>query len=148
MDKRVKWCLTAALSLILMLTMVFSVAGIAGMFGTPGMVALGSDGAAVEKAENTMTVKAKKVTVKYSKLKKEKQTISKKKAFTVEDAVGEVTFTKKSGNKKITVSSSGKVTVKKKLKKGSYKVKVKVKAAGDENYKSKSKTVTLTVKVK
>ena len=46
-------------------------------------------------------------------------------------------------------TKTGKITVKKGLKKGTYKVKVKVKAAGNANYKaSKEKTVTVTVKVK
>ena len=63
-------------------------------------------------------------------------------------AKGTVTYTKKSGSKKITVSKAGKVTVKKGLAKGTYKVKVKVKAAGNTNYKAKTKIVTFTIKVK
>ena len=48
-----------------------------------------------------------------------------------------------------TVSSkTGKVTVKKGLKKGTYTVKVKVIAAGDNEHDSASKTVTFKVKVK
>ena len=63
---------------------------------------------------------------------------------------GAKTYVKKSGNKKITIAKkTGKVTVKKGLKKGTYKVKVKVKAAGNANYKaSKVKTVTFKVIVK
>jgi hypothetical protein len=99
---------------------------------------------ATAKAANPMTVKAKTV-----KAKAKKKTIIKKaKAFTVKKAQGKVTFKKTSGNKKITVSKAGNVTVKKGLKKGkTYKVKVKVKAAGNDNYKSAAKTVTLKVKV-
>ena len=41
---------------------------------------------------------------------------------------GTITYVKKSGNSKITVAKDGKVTVKKGLKKGTYKVKIKVKA--------------------
>ena len=41
---------------------------------------------------------------------------------------------------------NGKVTVKKGLKKGTYKVKVK--AAGNKNYKAATKTVTFKIKVK
>ncbi|MBR6160062.1 MAG: cadherin domain-containing protein, partial [Lachnospiraceae bacterium] len=44
--------------------------------------------------------------------------------------------------------NSGKLTVKKGLKQGTYKVKVKVKAAGNKNYDKATKTVTVTVKVK
>lgn len=42
----------------------------------------------------------------------------------------------------------GKVTVKKGLKKGTYKIKVKVSAAGDANHKKAAKNVTVTVRVK
>ena len=60
---------------------------------------------------------------------------------------GTRTYTKASGNSKITVNkSTGKVTVKKGLKKGTYTVKVKVKAAGNEYYKASTKTVTFTIK--
>ena len=73
--------------------------------------------------------------------------IAKAKAFKVTTAKGKVTFKKAKGNKKIAVSKAGKVTVKKGLKKGTYKVKVKVTAAGNANYKKATKTVTLKVKV-
>ncbi len=43
---------------------------------------------------------------------------------------------------------TGKITVKKNTKKGTYKLKVKVTADGNQNYKSAGKTVTVTVKVK
>ena len=62
---------------------------------------------------------------------------------------GTLTFKKKSGNKKIKISKYGTVTIKKKLRKGTYKVKVKVTAAGNNNYKASStKTVTFKIKVK
>ena len=56
----------------------------------------------------------------------------------------------KVGGKKITVNKkTGKVTLKKGLKAGTYKVKVKLTAPAGKNYKAaKAKTVTLTVKVK
>ena len=66
----------------------------------------------------------------------------------VSKAQGKLTYKKSGGNKKITVSAEGKLTVKKGLKKGTYKVKVKVTAAGNKNYKAGSKTATVTVKVK
>ena len=44
--------------------------------------------------------------------------------------------------------TTGKVTVKKKLKKGTYKIKVKVTAAGNSNYKALTRTVTFKIKVK
>ena len=46
-------------------------------------------------------------------------------------------------------SKTGKLTVKKGLKKGTYVVKVKVRAAGNSNYKaSAAKNVKYTIKVK
>ena len=102
----------------------------------------------INKAANPMTVKGKTAAVKYSAVKKKAQTVAAKNAFTVSKAQGKVTYKKTGGNKNITVSSAGKLTVKKGLKKGSYPVKVKVTAAGSGNYKSASKTVTTTVKVK
>lgn len=102
----------------------------------------------VTKNANTLTVKAKKPTIKYSKLKKKNQTIARKNAISVSKAKGTVTYKKASGNKKITVSKVGKFTVKKGLKKGTYKVKVKVTAAGSNAYKAATKTVTVTIIVK
>jgi thioredoxin-related protein len=80
-------------------------------------------------------------------VKKKNQTVKAAKAFTVSGAKGAVTYKKVSGNKKITVAANGKITVKKKLKKGIYKVKVLITAAGDVNYESGSKEVTLTIKI-
>ncbi len=104
----------------------------------------------INKAANTLKVSGKTATVKYSKLKSAKQTL---KASSVikytSKGQGIRTFTKVSGNSKITINkSTGKVTVKKGLKKGTYKVKIKVKAAGNANYKAGTKTVTFTIKVK
>ena len=63
-------------------------------------------------------------------------------------AQGAVTFKKVSGSKKITVTKTGLVTVKKGLKAGkAYKVKVKVIAAGGKYYKKATKIATMTVKV-
>ncbi len=112
----------------------------------------------ISKASNPLKVKGKTATVKYSKLKKADQTLAVTKV---------IKFTKDAKDKKVyTLSSakkgskdfkkyfkvnktSGKVTVKKGLKKGDYKVKVKVKAKGNKNYKaSGQKPVTFTVQVK
>lgn len=115
----------------------------------------------INKAANPLKIKAKTATVKYSRLK------SKNRALAVSKVIK---FTKKTNDKKIYKLSSakkgkkgkksfkkyfkvnkttGKVTVKKGLGKGTYKVKVKVKAKGNSNYKASAwKTVTFTVKVK
>ena len=100
------------------------------------------------KKANPIFAKGKTKTVKYANVKKKNVTIARKDVISVSKAQGKVTYTKASGNKKITVSGAGKITVKKGLKKGTYKVKVKVKAAGNATYKAKTVTVTVTVKVK
>lgn len=105
------------------------------------------DGLVLKDAQ-PMTVKAKTATVKYAKVKKKAQKLAASKVVTVSKQQGKVTYKKLSGNKKITIASNGKVTVKKGLKKGTYKVKVKVTAAGNDNYKAGSKTVTFKIKVK
>ena len=102
----------------------------------------------VVKSANTLKVKTKTVTVKYKKLKKKAQTITKKKAFAITDAKGNVSFKKVSGDKKISINKNGKITVKKGLKKKTYKIKVVVTAAGDDKFESGSKTVTVKIKVK
>ncbi len=100
----------------------------------------------VAKVKQTMTVKANTKTVKAAKLKKAKQAV--KGTITVKKAKGKVTYAKKSGSAKLTISKKGVVTVKKGTKKGTYKIKVNVKAAGNVNYKAAAKVVTVTVKVK
>ena len=102
----------------------------------------------VGKGANPMIAKGKKVTVSAAKVKKKSQTIAASKAFSVTRAQGKVTYKKASGNKKISVASSGKITVKKGIGKGTYKIKVKVTAKGNANWKAKTKIVTATVKVK
>ncbi|MBR0412696.1 MAG: InlB B-repeat-containing protein [Eubacterium sp.] len=102
----------------------------------------------LEKKANPLKAGGKTVTVKYSNLKKKSQTIKQKDAFSVSNAQGKVTYKKANGNKNITVSSAGKVTVKKGLGRGTYNVKVKVTAAGNNTYKSATKIVTVTIKVK
>lgn len=104
--------------------------------------------AKLSKKTNTISVKVKKPTVKLSKLKKKNQTISLTKWIAVSKAQGTVTYKKSNGNKKITVSQNGKITVKKGLKKGTYTVKIKVTAAGNTEYNAAVKTVTVKIKVK
>ncbi len=101
-----------------------------------------------KKDANPMTAKAKKVKkVSAKTLKKKSKTI--KNVISVSDAQGKVTYAKVSGNKKITVkSSNGSITLKKGLKKGSYKVKVAVKAAGNSEFLPIEKNVTLKVTIK
>ena len=90
------------------------------------------------------------VTKKAVKAKSTKKTTGLKAITKVSGAKGTVTYKKTSGNKKITVNAkTGKITVKKGLKKGkTYKVNVKVTSAKTANYSAASKTVTIKVKVK
>lgn len=106
---------------------------------------------------NTITVKAKKVTVKgKSKGGKLKANVVLKRAklMTVKKAMGAVTCKKSgaTGGKLIKVAKNGKLTLKKGLKAGTYTVKIKVTAAGglvsNVNYNSKSKTVKVKITVK
>lgn len=124
------------------------------------------------KKANTLNVKAKTATIKFSKLKKKTQALSRAKVIAVVSPQGKLTYKKasvayakaksvrmskktlkkykKQAAAKILINANtGKVTMKKGLKKGTYKVKVKVKAAGNANYNASAwKIVTFTVKVK
>ena len=103
-----------------------------------------------EKKTNTLKVKGRTATVRYSKLRKKTQTLTRSKVITfTKKGWGTITYSKTSGNKKITISkNTGKVTVKKGLKKGTYTVKFKVKASGDDYYKAGSQTVKAKIRVK
>ena len=103
------------------------------------------------RAANTLAVKPKTAKVKYKKVKKKNQTLTIFKVLSFKSGgQGSKTYKKLSGNKKILINkTTGKVTVKKKLKKGTYKVKIKVMAAGNENYDASTwKTVTFRIRVK
>lgn len=65
-----------------------------------------------------------------------------------EKAKGDVTFSKKSGSAKLSISKAGKVTVKKGTKKGKYEMKIKVNAAETSKYAAVSGTATVKVTVK
>lgn len=98
------------------------------------------------KDSQTLTVKAKAATVKAKKVKKAKQTV---KAITVSGNQTTVTYKKASGSAKLTVNAkTGKITVKKGAKKGTYTAKIKVTAAASDTVNAASKTVTVKVKVK
>ena len=109
-----------------------------------------------EKKKNTLGVKAKTVTLKAKDVKKKNKTFAVKKVMTVSKAKGKVTYQltnakrgKKVAKKYFAVDKkTGKLTVNKGVKKGTYKVTVKVSAAGNKDYKAGTKSVTITVKVK
>ena len=94
------------------------------------------------------------ITVKKASLKKTfkvRKYLKKKKTFKIKaTAKTKLTFKKLGGSKKITVSKTGKVTVKKKTKPGIYKVRIKITAAESDEYNSATvkKTLKITVKKK
>ena len=103
-----------------------------------------------DKYANPLKVTGKTASLKYSKLKKKAQVIKPARLYKFKNkGKGKLSYAKVSGNKKITVNKkTGKITVKKGLKKGTYKVKVKVKSAGTADYKALTQTVTIKIKIK
>jgi hypothetical protein len=85
--------------------------------------------------------------VKAKAVAKKKQTLKRSAVFVVKGPKGKLAFKKVSGNKRITVSKTGVVTLKK-LKKDTYTVKVRVTATGNANYKSTSKVVAIKFRVR
>lgn len=101
---------------------------------------------AVKQKNPTIRTKVSSNTFTVSLLKKKSQ------SFTLGASVnskGKLSYKKTSGSSGISVNSkTGKITVKKGMKKGNYKIKVQIKAAAKGNYKAGTKTVTIIVKVK
>ena len=98
-----------------------------------------------EKKTNPMNVKATNKKISARKLKKKALKV---KAIKVSKARGTVTYKKTGGSKKLTINrKTGKITIKKRTKKGTYKIKVRVTAAGNSMFKSKTKNVTVKIKV-
>ena len=107
----------------------------------------------INKAKNPLTVSAKTATLKKKALKKKAQKLAISKVMTVKKAQGTVTYNGVGVNKKSKKAlkinaKNGQITVKKKTKKGTYKMKITVKAAGNSNYNALSVTKTVTIKVK
>ena len=100
----------------------------------------------VNKPAPTIKVKKTSATFKASQVKKKAQTVS---LGVSVNSKGKLTYQKTSGSKQITINAkTGKLSVKKGTKKGTYKVSIKVKAAAKGKYDAGTKTVTVTVKVK
>ncbi len=100
---------------------------------------------------NTLAVKGRKATVKYKSLKKKAKSLKVTKVIKFKKkGQGTKIYAKAAGNRKITINKkTGKVTMKKGMKRGTYKVKIRVKAKGNTKYKpSPWKTVTFKVRVK
>lgn len=106
---------------------------------------------------NTLSVKPKTAKVKYKKLRKKKQTVARSKVMTVSNPQGNVKYSlvtvKRGKSKKYKKyfkinATTGNVSIKKKLRKGTYKITCTVTASGNSEYKSGTKTVTFKIKVK
>jgi hypothetical protein len=99
--------------------------------------------------KNTQTIKAATTSKNYTvaKVAKKAQTFSIS-ATATDSKNTKITYAKTSGSKNLTVTSKGKVTVKKGTKKGTYKIKVKISASATDTYKKATKTVTIKVVVK
>ena len=110
---------------------------------------LGNSSVYAAKKSNPLKITGKTATVDYSELQDKAQTLAVSKVVTFKNkGKGKRTYSKVSGNKNITINKkTGKITVKKGLKRGTYKIKIKVKAAKTKKYKAGSKTVTAKVKV-
>ncbi len=108
----------------------------------------------VKQGTQKLTAKGKTIKINYKKLKKKKKTYKRSKIMTLKgvktNATYKITSVKKKKYKKYFKinSKTGKLTIKKKLKKGKYKVKVRIRAVGNTNYKVATKNVTVNVKVK
>ena len=101
-----------------------------------------------------MTAKGKTVKVKYSGLKKKSKAVKRSKAITVKNSSGKLSYKllsvkKAKFRKYFKVSSkTGKITIKKKLKKGKYRLRIQVKDPGSLKYYPKTEKVTVTVRVR
>ncbi len=114
-----------------------------------GTYALNSKSATfkITKASQPLKVTVKNQTVKYKSVKKANKLVRAIVKVTGEKT--KKTYTKLSGNKKLTVNKkTGKITIKKGIKKGTYTLKIKVATGATANYKAGSKTVKVKIKVK
>ena len=101
-----------------------------------------------QKAQQNMTVKIKTNKIKAIKLKKKKITIKSSKTFTIQNAVGNLTFVKLSGSNKLKISKNGNITVKKNTKRGTYQAKLKIIASGNDKYERAEEFVKVKVVIK
>ena len=102
--------------------------------------------------DNTLAAQAKKkvVTVKASKVRKKACRVTSN--VRASGAQGALSYanasTSKKAKKLVVDARTGKVTVPKGTRKGTYKVKVRVTAAGDATHRAASRVVSYSIKVK
>lgn len=103
----------------------------------------------IQKAYNPVAVTKTKIKVNTAKMRNGKQTV--RLSVNVKEKAKK-TFRRvsvpKKAKKYIAVSKNGKITVKKGLKKGTYKIKVRVTTAETKNYRKTSKTKTIRITVR
>ena len=100
----------------------------------------------VTKPAPTIKVKTTSATVKYANLKKKAQTVALGASV---NSKGTLSYQKVSGSSAVTVNKkTGKLSVRKGTKKGTYKVNVRIKAAAKGKYNAGTKNVTVTIRVK
>lgn len=159
---------TTVLSVALCFMLVMGVVEVIGMAGGSAVTAqvLGSDGGGgsgggggggsvtpskPDKKSNPIKVSGKTVNLKAATLQKKKVTVAKKKLLTVKNAKGTLRYkiTKASKSKKYFSlnKKTGKLTVKKGLKAGTYTLTIKVTAYGNDSYKKGSDSAKVKIKV-
>ncbi len=104
----------------------------------------------VLKKDQKLTVKKKTIKVKFKKVRKKARTV---KPLTVKGVKTKVTYKGVGLNKKSKKAlkinkKTGKITVRKKTKKGTYKMKVTITAAASAGYEAAKKTVTVKIRVR
>lgn len=99
------------------------------------------------KAEQHPRIWVKSITLKARTLSKKSQNVQCFKS--IKEAIGETSFIKTAGSSKITVNEdTGKATIKKGTKKGTYKLVIAVKAQGDANHMAAELNINAKIRVK
>lgn len=101
------------------------------------------------KTANGLQVSGKTAKIRRSKLKKKARVIKSEKLFGIKSGIGRFSYSRLSGSSRLKIDpDTGNVTVKKKTKKGRYRMKVRVDASGDATHLAASRIVTVTVRVR
>ena len=119
-----------------------------------GIYGTGRKAFTIHKLKHVIIAKGSKIKIKASKIKKKKQTVRLSKFLTITNAKGELKYKLTKVNKKKykkyfkVNAANGNITIKKGLKKGTYKLYINITDTGDDIYQVSTKPVTLTIKVK
>ena len=117
-----------------------------------------ADTSAAEKIENTLKVKGRLANIRYKKLLKKAKKLALRKVLAISDAPDDIqktlTYSIVSVNKKKYKKyfkidkNTGTFTVKKKLRKGLYKIKVTVTSDGNADYHSATRSATIKIRIR